>query len=469
MGKKKRMLIDIVQVSFSNVIKLFSGVLVGFILPKIVGLTDYGYYKTFTLYATYVGMFHFGMSDGLYLKYGGMSLESLDRDRLRFFSGVFLAMEGLLALLLLAVSALAMRGEYRFIFCCLALYLLVHNGTGYYQSLSQATSRFKELAARNSIQSLLTTAAIAALWGVHLATRRMVSYRVYTALYVAIAALLAVWYVWTYRAYTFGRRESYWSELPQLFRLGFPLMVANLCSSLILTLDRQFVNVLFDKDTYAIYAFAYNLLSLVTVATSAISTVLYPNIKKMSADSLRDNYVPYVTAILVMMFGCIFLYYPLSVFIGWFLPNYKGSLEIFRIIFPGLAVSSVITIIMHNYYKARHMSFAFFVKSAIILALSAAMNYAAYRCFHTTRSISAASIATMLVWYVLAERTITAGLGVSGRKNFIYMVLMMAAFYLATTPENLLISFLMYLALFAAVTWAFYRKTLRAVLRRHGA
>ena len=125
MGKKKRMLIDIVQVSFSNVIKLFSGVLVGFILPKIVGLTDYGYYKTFTLYATYVGMFHFGMSDGLYLKYGGMSLENLDRDRLRFFSGVFLAMEGLLALLLLAVSALAMRGEYRFIFCCLALYLLV--------------------------------------------------------------------------------------------------------------------------------------------------------------------------------------------------------------------------------------------------------------------------------------------------------------------------------------------------------
>lgn len=76
-------------------------------------------------------------------------------------------------------------------------------------------------------------------------------------------------------------------EIVHLIQIGFPLLFANLCSTLILTLDRQFVNVLFDNATYAVYAFAYNMLSLVTVATSAISTVLYPTLKRVDLESIK--------------------------------------------------------------------------------------------------------------------------------------------------------------------------------------
>lgn len=78
-NSKNKVLNDILKVAASNIIVLFSGVLVGFLLPKIIGITDYGYYKTYTLYATYVGMFHFGISDGIYLKYGGKDYSQLDR------------------------------------------------------------------------------------------------------------------------------------------------------------------------------------------------------------------------------------------------------------------------------------------------------------------------------------------------------------------------------------------------------
>lgn len=56
---------DILKVSASNVVKLLAGLLVAFVLPKIIGVADYGYYKTFTLYATYVGLFHLGICDGI--------------------------------------------------------------------------------------------------------------------------------------------------------------------------------------------------------------------------------------------------------------------------------------------------------------------------------------------------------------------------------------------------------------------
>ena len=62
-------------VAFSNIIKLISSILIAFVIPNLLGLTNYGYYKVFVLYLTYIGLFHFGFIDGIYLKFGGLSYE----------------------------------------------------------------------------------------------------------------------------------------------------------------------------------------------------------------------------------------------------------------------------------------------------------------------------------------------------------------------------------------------------------
>ena len=46
---KSKTIKDILKVTFSNACILLSGILVGFLLPKIIDQVDYGYYKTFTL------------------------------------------------------------------------------------------------------------------------------------------------------------------------------------------------------------------------------------------------------------------------------------------------------------------------------------------------------------------------------------------------------------------------------------
>ena len=59
----RKTVFNVVKITASNFIKLFSGVLVAFLVPKIMGIDDYGIYKTFTLYATYVGIFQVGFTD----------------------------------------------------------------------------------------------------------------------------------------------------------------------------------------------------------------------------------------------------------------------------------------------------------------------------------------------------------------------------------------------------------------------
>jgi len=281
--------------------------------------------------------------------------------------------------------------------------------------------------------------------------------------------ILAFWYVFTYREITFGKKSEFlsqWRDIPVFIASGVPLMVANLCSSLILTLDRQFVNLLFDTDTYAIYAFAYNMLSLITTAMSAIATVLYPKLRRTDEKTLHNSYAKLINAVLVLVYGGLLIYFPLGIFVNWFLPKYSESLIIFRIIFPGLAISSAITIVMHNYYKTLGLNFAFFIKSIIALVVSGFANFLVYHMFHTAAAISIASIITMLFWYVMIEIYFVRKYNVKWFKNFTYLVLLMILFYIITIIKNYYLGFIIYAMSYICITLLFNMKEIQLLRKK---
>ena len=465
--KKTRAIGDILKVSLSNIAVLLSGVLVGFLLPKIIGVTGYGYYKTYTLYATYVGMFHFGISDGIYLKYGGTNYEDLNRSKFRYYTRLFSCTELVLSILLASVSIMLLENENRFIFLFLSIYLVFHNLTNYFQVISQSTSRFKELSSRNILQSACISMMVLLLWICHKFIAISVNYRDYIILYSGVVILLALWYLYTYRDIAFGKvdkADRNYKDIIGFIASGFPLMLANLCTSLILTLDRQFVNILFDTETYAIYAFAYNMLALVTTATSAISTVLYPKLKQMDVAKLKKQYTDYISVILCLIYGCLCIYFPLNLFVNWFLPKYSSSLSVFRTIFPGLAISSAIMIVMHNYYKALGKTNNYFFKSVVTLVVSGIANGIAYTLFHSTISISVASIITMVFWYLFVEHYFIKTFNVKWLRNLLYLFAMMSVFYLVTVVKNHYLALVFYFVAYIAITSLFFRKNIRNFL-----
>ena len=171
----KKTIGNIFKVAASNILNLLAGVLVGFLLPKIIGVTDYGYYKTFTLYATYIGLFAFGITDGVYLKYGGKNYEELDKSNFRFYTIFYFLLELISSL----IAILFLKDEIRYIFICLAVFLIFNNITGYFQIISQITGRFNELSIRTFIQSILTVLTVIGLWLVHQFSDSIITYRIY--------------------------------------------------------------------------------------------------------------------------------------------------------------------------------------------------------------------------------------------------------------------------------------------------
>ena len=456
--RTKKTITSILSVTLSNLLTLVSGIFVGLLLPKIITVGDYGLYKTFTLYLTYAGFFSLGIIDGIVLDYGGYNLDQLDRPSFRSYFKWYAIIHSFFFGIIIVISLFFDNADYKFICIMLAVSMVANNFTGYFQQISQFTERFGEYSIRKIIQSGINIVAILALYMIK-QNGGNIDYKLYVIVFALTNVVLMCWYLITYRDIWVGKAAPIRAtgiQIKHLMLIGFPLLFANLCSTLILTLDRQFVNVLFDNDTYAIYAFAYNLLSLVTVATSAVSTVLYPLLKRTSEDVLKENYQLISRLVLITIFLAISAYFPLCILIDSFLPKYHDSLQIFRIIFPGLAISTSVTVVMHNYYKTLGKNLIYFKKSIVVLLISAFANIVAYYGFHTTQAISIASIVTMVIWYCTSEQYFVKAYSIKRARTLSYLLTMMCLFYIVSLLGNPILGFIIYLAIWIIVSMLFF-------------
>lgn len=458
---------DILMVTISNFTTILAGVITGFIIPKILNIEDYGLYKTFTLYSSYIGLLSLGIVDGIVLKYGNKDLEELELEKMRSIFSIYFSINVIFTLMIFFVCLTTLKNN-KVIFLFIALNIICTNITGYFQQISQITRNFKEYSFRNILKSFLNILIVLILY-VMFKFNCTINYKMYVLMLLISNYFLTIWYMFTYKELIFGKRNtinSIKNDMKLLIKNGFPLLIANLCSTLLLTLDRQFVNVLFENEIYAIYAFAYNLLSLVTVAVSAISTVLFPSLKRAEKSKIMNEYKDYVSLIALLIFLCISIYFPLSIFIRWYLPNYILSLGIFRAIFPGLVISSAISIIIQNYYKVLNISREFFKKSVFALIISFALNVIFYKIFKTPLSISVASIFSMIIWYISCDSKLSKIIYVNNINNLIYMLIGIVIFYLCSNLNNWLLGFGLYILLIVILSFVFAKTAIKNFINK---
>lgn len=455
----KKTLRNFISVVFSNLSTIISGVVVGFAIPKMMSIHDYGMLKTFTLYVSYLGLFSFGIVDGIVLEYGGNNFDELDRPKFRNYFRWFLIVNLLSSFFIILLSVIFFKNDQRFIFVAIAINLVMVNISSYFQQLSQITQRFKEYSFRKIIQSILNIFLVILCYFMYQTSNNSIDYKFYIVLLISINVLLSIWYVNTYKELVIGITLPLCetkSDIKYLMTIGIPLLIANICSVLIVTLDSQFVNMFFPTSEYALYAFAYNLLSLITIATSAISTILYPILKRTDEESMKQNYEFLISSIIIVIFATLILYYPLYLFVQWYLPNYLASLTIFKIIFPGVALTTPIVVVMHNYYKALKKSDEYFKKSIIIILLSIIANMIAYYIFETTVAISYASIIVLIVWFVYVENKFVVEYDYSPYKILSYIIILILSFYICSSFKQIILGCIVYAITYVVLTMIYF-------------
>ena len=146
---------NIVGIIASNISTVVSGIIIGFIIPKVISVEGFGLFKTFSLYITYVGLFSMGIIDGIVLKYGDKDYEQYDAKLFRSYFRWYFIIHIFWVICIILSSFFFHDGDHKFIILMVAVYLLFSNIVGYYQQISQITQRFKEYSVAKILQSIM--------------------------------------------------------------------------------------------------------------------------------------------------------------------------------------------------------------------------------------------------------------------------------------------------------------------------
>ena len=177
--------------------------------------------------------------------------------------------------------------------------------------------------------------------------------------------------------------------------------------------------------------------------------------------------MPTIRNIISIVVGALLCcYFVLIYVLHWILPNYSSSLEIFYIILPGLIFSSVITIVLVNYFKILHKQRIYAIISGGAVILSIAANFAAYYLVGTTQSISWASTVIMFIWYIVTNIYFYVKHKIGFLKNLIYCLILVLGFYLIGYYFSDWKGLLIYFAVFTSITFLFNIKFLMNLINK---
>ena len=248
------------------------------LLPKIMSVYDYGVYKTFTLYLSYVSLLHFGLKDGIYLSLCQKKERNIKRDSVYF--GWFSLQQVVVATLLLTLVFIFPSNSFLIIILSIASYFSILNT--YFDSYAQAFQLFKIPVRYRLIKELTFFSLILAIYviviKIDLFHSVIINYKIILVLNLCIIILLWTLYFRKFSeflSFRFNFKRGYKLVKPT-YQRGSKILVGNFAHQFNTNLDKLLVSSIYLKENFAIYSFGAMFFMMTNLVATNISQVLLP-------------------------------------------------------------------------------------------------------------------------------------------------------------------------------------------------
>ena len=313
--------------SFSaQIVSITLSVLMSLLVPKMLGVEDFGYWQLFLFYLSYVGFFHFGITDGVYLKNGGIAYEDLNKKEIKSQFRVLFIIDLLFLILISLIAIFFVKDSIRsYILIFAGLYLIVANLNWYLGYIFQATNRVNLYSISVMIDKLIFLAFIIIAF-----ITKFKNLYVYIPVYIftTLCALLYSIYhskdIINTKAYNF--KDSF-SLAFSSAKIGIKLTLASISSLLILGFGRFLVDKEWGIESFGKFSFALSLTNFFLLFIAQISIVLFPTLRKVNEKTAKDLFKKFNMILNAFLPIIYVLYIPIKIVLGFWLPQYKISLD----------------------------------------------------------------------------------------------------------------------------------------------
>jgi O-antigen/teichoic acid export membrane protein len=390
----------------SNLISLLVSTLVVIIIPKLVGVEEYGYWQLYLFYASYVGFLQFGWNDGIYLRYGGKEYNELDKGL--FFSQFWMLTisQIIIAIIIIVLANIFLnKTDMQFILTMVALCLIVTGIRTMSLLILQATNRIKEYA-----QITILDRAIYCCLMMFFIAANVREYKI-----LVVADLIGRFISLLYAMYScrdmFFRKVStfYFSFREALVNInvGIKLMFSNISSMLIIGVVRFGIERSWDVSTFGKVSLTLSISNLMMLFINSVGIILFPILRRTDKKNLPSIYLTMRDFLMVALLGMLIAYYPLKVVLSAWLPKYADSMIYMALVFPMCVFEGKMALLINTYLKTLRKEKLMLKINLIALFLSIIIT------FGTVVSLKNLTLAIASIVFLLAFRCTLAELFLS--------------------------------------------------------
>lgn len=453
---------DALAYSAGNSLLLIFGFIQTLIIPKYLSIEHYGYWQIFMLYSLYVGILHFGFTDGILIRWAGKDLESISNEIVIAFK--FLILEQLIIIVPLSLLVyFLLQPPFQWIGLMLCLYAFILNIASLFSFTTQATRQFKLLATLEVLRGFIFITVIILLFISGNLEYHYVILVCLSAYFIFACALII-----NYRHYLLKVQEKTSNHHVISFgrsnmSFGIFILLGNFIFVIFWSLDRLLVSSFFTIEQFALYAFAMAIAQIAFTFIKAIADVLFPH---LSAAPDQRITVYHIGKKVLIICWAIFLviYFPLAALIKFYLLNYVDSLTIMKILMGTVGLSSLILILHVNYYRLYRKQKNYFIWGITALVLALLLALIAIKLIGTLESVAVAILISFVIWYCINAYSLKSISGENSKKiwqDLLVIGIYFTGFWLISLIFNsFIVQTLMYIVFFLVISYIIYRDEL---------
>lgn len=446
----------------AQVISIFVSLLISLIVPKFISELEYSYWQSYVLYVSYVGILHFGLLDGIVLRYSEYDYDQLDKPRLRSQFQIMLTIISAFALII-SITSIGFVGNNRVVCLFVAIGIITKNIYTYSSYTFQITNRISKYAIL------------------------VISMRVFYGLLIVLFLLLRVqsffWFcIADLASDLFGSvfasqyskdlylgksislhdaMEEFWINIHS----GVMLMIANWSAGLVIGSAKMIVQWHWDELTFGKFSFSFSLSNLFLTFVSAISVVLFPSLKRMKREELPNVYDSIRNVVSPLLFVAMIFYFPTCVVLEHWLPRYTSSLVYLGGLLPIIIYTSKVSLLTNNYLKAYRKEKTMLLINVLSVA-SAALLFSIVAYVLNSLSLLITFVVIVIMGRSVASEIVVMKL-INRRyfKDFVIEAVMTICFIVAASYFSLLMGFILYFCALAVYCFIYHKTLIKGISR----
>lgn len=392
--KNEHLIKGITIIFIANIVGSIFNIALNFLLPKYLTVEAYAGIKTYQLYYTYVGIFHLGYIDGVYLEYGGKRLDSIGSKEIATRVNSLRLLELVISVVLVLCSFL-LRDD---IFFCFALSVLPLNMIGFFQVLYQATGEYSRYSKILNITTIMKT-IISALIILFVSKE---DYRYFLIGYVIIDIILWICLEkFLYRGKNVRdiSRGISLNVICREIKEGIILRIGVLSGFFLSGMDRIFVKVFMDTMAFAQYAFAATVENLLNIIITPIITTLY----NYFCNETKEEQIRKIrNIVMITSMYMLLAFFPVKYVLNIFLSDYMDSVDVLAFLFGAKALYMIVQGVYVNLYKARKQQSKYLFRLVTIIFIGVVFNYLFYKIIGIKEAFALATWLTTVIWLILS-------------------------------------------------------------------